>query len=219
LIEEGVEVAISARDEARLRATAYAIGAKAAIPVDLGVAGAGTALVAEARARLGGVDILVTNTGGPPQGSFLSVSERDWAAALQGLWMSAINSIRAALPAMVEQGWGRILLITSLSAKEPIAGLMISNALRPGLVGLTNALSKEVARAGVTVNALMPGYIDTERLAELGIDRDRIAATIPAGRLGTPAELASLATFLASEAAAYVTGQAIACDGGRLGTI
>jgi 3-oxoacyl-[acyl-carrier protein] reductase len=116
---------------------------------------------------------------------------------------------------MQTQRWGRILLITSLSAKEPLPLLTLSNSLRPGLVGLTNSLSKEVAADGVTVNAILPGYIDTERLADLGLDRHELCASIPAGRIGRPSELADLVVFLASQRAAYVTGQAIACDGGR----
>ena len=112
--------------------------------------------------------------------------------------MSAVEAIRAALPPMTQQKWGRILLVTSLSAKEPIPQLTLSNSLRPGLVGLANSLSKEVARDGITVNAIMPGYIDTERLADLGIDKRKLGESIPANRIGQPAELAALVAFLAS---------------------
>jgi 3-oxoacyl-[acyl-carrier protein] reductase len=114
---------------------------------------------------------------------------------------------------------GRVILITSIAAREPVANLMLSNALRAGLHGLVNTLSKEVAADQVTVNALMPGYTLTERLQELQLDEAKLAAQIPARRLGRPQDFAAVAAFLASEAAGYVTGQAIACDGGLLQSI
>jgi 3-oxoacyl-[acyl-carrier protein] reductase len=120
---------------------------------------------------------------------------------------------------MRERRWGRIMIVTSISAREPLPSLVISNALRPGLHGLVNSLSREVAGDGVTVNAIMPGYTLTERLQELGIDQNKVGSQIPAGRLGRAEEFGALATFLASEQAAYVCGQAIACDGGFLRSI
>jgi 3-oxoacyl-[acyl-carrier protein] reductase len=117
---------------------------------------------------------------------------------------------------MKEQKWGRIILSTSTSAKEPIAGLTISNAMRAGLLGLMKTLSLEVASSHVTVNAILPGYTDTEHLASLKIPDSVFNQLIPMHRLGRPDELASLALFLGSEVAAYITGQAIACDGGAL---
>lgn len=108
------------------------------------------------------------------------------------------------------------MIVTSISAREPLPSLMISNALRPGLHGLVSSLSREVAGDGVTVNAIMHGYTATERLQDLGIDDAKVASQIPARRLGRPEEFAALATFLASESAAYICGQAIACDGGFL---
>ena len=215
LIAEGVQVAISARGQERLERTAAEIGAAAALPIDLDQPGAAIELVQAAQRDLGGLDILVTNTGGPPKGRFLHVTTEQWQQGFQGLWLSAVEAIRAALPHMQTQRWGRLLLVTSLSAKEPIPLLTVSNSLRPGLVGLANSLSKEVAADNVTVNALLPGYIDTERLADLGLDRAELAASIPAQRIGSPAELGALAAFLASDHAGYITGQAIACDGGR----
>ncbi len=215
LIAEGAKVAISARGQERLERTAAEIGAAAALKIDLDQPGAAIELVQAAQQRLGGLDILVTNTGGPPKGRFLHVTTEQWRQGFQGLWLSAVEAIRAALPHMQTQRWGRVLLVTSLSAKEPIPLLTVSNSLRPGLVGLANSLSKEVAADNVTVNALLPGYIDTERLADLGLDRTELAHSIPAHRIGSPAELGALAAFLASDHAGYITGQAIACDGGR----
>jgi 3-oxoacyl-[acyl-carrier protein] reductase len=117
---------------------------------------------------------------------------------------------------MQERKWGRILLVTSAAAREPMAGLTISNGLRAGLLGLTKSISNEVAGFGVTINALLPGYTRTERLIELNIPEEKITQHIPAGRLGEPEEFAALATFLASERAGYISGQMIAVDGGYL---
>ncbi len=215
LTDEGCRVAICARPGARLEATAAELGAEA-IAVDLTEPGAGAQLIQTAVERLGSVDILVTNAGGPPRGDFMSVSNAMWQASFQSLWLAAVDAIRAALPGMRERSWGRVLMITSGTCKEPIADLTISNALRPGLMALANSLSREVAADGVTVNVVMPGSINTERLAELGIDKAKAARAIPAGRLGAPEEFAAMCAFLASDPARYITGQALACDGGRL---
>jgi len=215
LIAEGAKVAVAARPGKRLEDTAAELGAHA-IGVDLSVPGAGAELVKTATEQLGGVDILVTNAGGPPRGGFMDVTNEMWQSAFQSLWLAAVDSIRAALPAMRENKWGRILLITSSTCKEPIADLTISNAIRPGLMALANSLSREVASDGVTVNVVMPGTINTERLAELGINKEQIARAIPAGRLGEPDEFAAMCAFLASDPARYITGQALACDGGRM---
>jgi len=123
------------------------------------------------------------------------------------------------LPPMRAQKWGRIIVVTSVTAREPIPALAVSNVLRPGLHGLINTLSKEVASDGVTLNALMPGYALTERIVEVGFDQAKLAEQIPAGRLGKPEEIGALAAFLASDSAAYITGQAIAVDGGLLRSI
>ncbi len=218
LSREGVKVMVSARESERLTDAAAAVNG-IAIPADFAQRGAVSSLVAAALQLLGRVDILVVNSGGPPATTFENTAEAVWREYHEMLWMSAVDSIRVALPAMRLNGWGRILLISSISAREPLPRLVVSSALRAGLHGLVNALSKEVAAAGITVNAVMPGYILTERLAEVSSDRDAITAKIPAGRIGAPEELASLVAFLASENAAYVTGQAIACDGGLLNSI
>jgi 3-oxoacyl-[acyl-carrier protein] reductase len=216
LVAEGARVAICARNKARVEAAARELGARVALPCDLSVPGAATALVDSARQRLGGVDILVTNTGGPPKGRFDAISNEMWQEGFQSLWLAAVDAIRAALPEMRKQRWGRILLVTSTAAKEPIPGLSVSNGLRAGLLGLVKSLAPEVAEEGVTVNALLPGYTATQRIAELGIPEEELAEHIPARRLGRPEELGAMAAFLASEQAGYVTGQAIAVDGGYL---
>ena len=133
--------------------------------------------------------------------------------------MSSVGAIRAALPGMRTRRWGRVIVVTSVAAREPVSKLMLSNSLRAGLHGLVNALSREVAGDGVTVNALMPGYTRTERLADLHLDEARLAAQIPAGRLGRAEDFGAVAAFLASESAGYITGQALAVDGGLLQSI
>ena len=215
---EGAGVAICARDAARIEAAAKEIGA-VGFSADLSAPGGAEAALKQATEKLGGIDILVVNTGGPPAGTFDAISDDAWRHAFEGLWMSSVQLIRGCLPGMRERGFGRILIVTSISAREPLANLMISNALRPGLHGLVNALSREVAADGITVNALMPGYTLTERIREIGADVEAIAKDIPAGRIGQPEEFAALAAFLASERAGYICGQAIAVDGGYLRSI
>jgi 3-oxoacyl-[acyl-carrier protein] reductase len=218
LVAEGALVAVCARDAKRIAAVAAELGVEGLV-CDLSVAGAAAAAVAESERRLGGIDVLVVNTGGPPATGFDGISDELWRSAFEGLWMSAVGAIRAALPGMRARRHGRVIVVTSVAAKEPVPNLMLSNSLRAGLHGFVNALSKEVAPDQVTVNALMPGYQLTERLVELNIDEAASAAAIPARRIGTPADFASVAAFLASEQANYVTGQAIAVDGGVLQSI
>jgi len=218
LVVEGARVAICARSAERLTATAAELGVEGII-TDLSAPGAAATVVRESELRLGQLDVLVVNTGGPPTGLFADLSDSVWQAAFEGLWMSSVGAIRAAIPAMRKRRWGRVIVITSIAAREPVANLMLSNSLRAGLHGLVNALSREVSPDQVTVNALMPGYTLTERLQELKLDLAQLAAQIPARRLGRPQDLAAVAVFLASEQASYVTGQAIACDGGLLQSI
>lgn len=214
LVREGARVAICSRSEERIRAAAANMGAALGVAADLSQPGAPRAVVEQVREALGGVDILVVNTGGPPKGGILEVTDAQWQEGFQSLWMGAVEGIRAVLPAMKEQRWGRIILITSSSAREPMSLLTISTGLRAGLMGLTKIVSNEVAEHGVTLNAVLPGYHATERLKELGIPEERITSQIPAKRLGRPEELGALVAFLASERAAYITGQSIVADGG-----
>ena len=214
LTKEGVRVAVAARSRDKLEATRKEIGAELAIVADVSKSGDSRRAIDEATRVLGGVDILVLNTGGPPKAPFQEVTPVQWQEGFHSLWMSAVEGAQAVLPQMRERKWGRILLITSAAAKQPIAGLTISNGLRAGLLGLANSLSKEVGRDGVTVNVLLPGHTMTERLKALGIDEAKISAEIPVGRIGKPEEFGATAAFLASENAAFITGQAIAIDGG-----
>jgi 3-oxoacyl-[acyl-carrier protein] reductase len=218
LVAEGARVAICARDEERTLSTAAQIGAEGLV-CDLSAPGAAEALVRRAQSVLGGLDVLVVNTGGPPAGRFADLTDLAWHGAFEQLWMSTVGAIRAALPDMQARRSGRVIVVTSIAASEPVPNLMLSNSLRAGLHGLVNSLSKEVAADQVTVNALMPGYTLTERLEELHLDEAQLAGQIPARRLGRSQEFAAAAAFLASEQAGYITGQAISCDGGLLQSI
>jgi 3-oxoacyl-[acyl-carrier protein] reductase len=218
LVAEGARVAICARDPERLASTAAELGAEGLV-CDLSTPGAADALVRKAQSLLGHLDVLVVNTGGPPSGRFGDLSDIAWHTAFEQLWMSSVGAIRAALPDMRARRSGRVIVITSIAAREPVPNLTLSNALRAGLHGLVNTLSKEVAGDQVTVNALMPGYTLTERLEELHLDEAKLAEQIPARRLGRSQDFAALAAFLASDQAGYITGQAIACDGGLLQSI
>ena len=214
--EEGAKVAICSRDQKRIEEAARKIPGSIPLIADLSHKGDGARIVREVVQQWGGIDILITNSGGPTKGVFLKISVEDWEKGFRDLWLGALESIHEALPHMQKQKWGRILLSTSTAAKEPIFSLTISNALRSGLLGLMKTLSMEIARDSITVNALLPGYTKTNRLAELGSSETELTQTIPIGRLGKPEEYAALAAFLGSEKAAYITGQAIACDGGLI---
>jgi 3-oxoacyl-[acyl-carrier protein] reductase len=183
-------------------------------------------VVEATRAAFGGIDILVTNTGGPPSGPFASHDLATWRRAYESLLESVIELTGLVLPDMQAQRWGRIVNVTSISVKQPVEGLILSNTLRAGVTGFARTVANEVASQGITVNCVLPGYTRTERLGELataGAERsgkspDEIfagwEAQTPAGRLGEPHELAALATFLASERAGFITGQSVAVDGG-----
>lgn len=218
LVAEGARVAICARNPATITQAAREIGATPLV-CDLDKPGAATQLVKDATAALGAPDIVVVNTGGPPTAPFDQITIEQWRAAFDSLFMSAIEIVNAVLPTMRGNGWGRILFVTSIAAKEPINRFALSNSLRAGIHGLINTLSKEEAANGITVNALLPGYTMTERLADAKLDLEQVSKTIPARRIGRPDEFAALAAFLASERASYITGQAVACDGGALWSI
>jgi 3-oxoacyl-[acyl-carrier protein] reductase len=214
LVREKARVAICSRSEERIRAAAANMGAALGVAADLSKPGAPKAVVEQVVQSLGGVDVLVVNTGGPPKGSLMELTDAQWQEGFQSLWLGAVEAIRAVVPGMKERRWGRIILITSSTAREPMPGLTISTGLRAGLMGLTKIFSGEVAEHGITLNSVLPGYHATERLKELGIPEDRITSQIPARRLGRPEELGALVAFLASEQAAYITGQSLVADGG-----
>lgn len=178
------------------------------------------ALPGEVAEALGAVEILVTNTGGPPPGATLDFDIAQWEAAYRSLVLAPLALVTAALPAMRERGWGRIVNVGSTSTLEPIPGLALSNAHRMGTVGLLKTLAGEVAADGVTVNTVATGMFATDRLADAGgcfdAAEQRAADVVPAGRLGLPEEYGELVAFLASERAAYLTGTVIPLDGGML---
>ena len=218
---EGAHVAICARDPVALDQTAGEIDRQTlAIAGDLALPGEPARVVEACLECFGRLDILVSNTGGPPAATFDRLRQEDWDAAVRLLLTSAVELSRSALPSMRENRWGRILAVTSITAREPIANLMLSNALRPAVAGFAHALAREVARDGITVNTILPGFTRTDRMVELGqSDPAAVAASeaeIPLGRLGEPEEFAALAAFLVSERASYITGSSFAVDGGWL---
>jgi 3-oxoacyl-[acyl-carrier protein] reductase len=216
LIAEGVDVAICARAEDRLARTAREIGAGLYFTCDLAVAGSARELVDKILGAWGSLDILVCNTGGPERSFFVDTPAEHWHSGFQSLWMSVVESSQAALGSMIRNEWGRIVLLTSVTGKEAQPGLTIASALRTGLHGLTRIMSNEISAHGVTVNAVLPGFIQTERLKAMAIPVERISGAVPARRLGEPSEIGDLVAFLASKRASNITGQLIACDGGIL---
>ncbi len=176
--------------------------------------------------ELGSIDILVNNCGGPPSGYFTEFSDRQWQNSIDQVLMSAVRFIRLALPDMISNEWGRIINITSITVKQPIDNLVLSNSLRTGVIGLAKTLSTEYAKYNITVNNIAPGYTLTNRLYDLAVARAKkeklsheeiltaMAKDTPANRLGAPEEIASAALFLASKKASYITGVTLSVDGG-----
>jgi 3-oxoacyl-[acyl-carrier protein] reductase len=229
LAAEGTAVAICSRDPERLAAAARELGPEVlAVPADLAVAGEPTRAVDAVVERFGKLDVLVTNTGGPPAATHDTLSLQDWDRATALLLRSTVELATAALPGMKQRRWGRILAVTSIAVKQPVDNLILSNSLRAAVTGYAKTLAREVAPHGITVNTILPGYTATERVTVLnradaereGIPpeevRARLEASIPLGRLAEPEEFAALAAFLASERAGYITGGAYAVDGGWL---
>jgi 3-oxoacyl-[acyl-carrier protein] reductase len=231
LAREGATVVLCARGADRLAAAADEIRAATGaevlpIAADLTDPAHILHLADETLRRYGRVDILVTNNGGPPAGYFDDFDDQAWLAAHQGTLLSAVRLIRAVLPAMRAQQWGRIVNITSVAVKQPIDNLLLSNVYRPGVVGLAKTLAAQVATEGITVNNVAPGYTRTDRVLELTQARAaeqgkmveealaETTASYPMKRMGEPEELAALVAFLASERASYITGTTIQVDGG-----
>lgn len=234
LAAEGCHVAISDRDQDVLSEAEQSVrSVRADVRVmacsaDLSQAEAITDLAENVRATLGPIDILITNSGGPPAGLFDDADDAKWEAAFQLTFLSAARLIRCVLPEMRERHWGRIVNFTSRALKEPIPNLIISNAVRLAVGGMAKTLAAEVAPYGITVNNLLPGPTATDRQMELvriqaqraSVSDDEmlreIVRQIPMGRLARPDEQAAAAVFLASEAASYITGVSLLVDGGAV---
>jgi 3-oxoacyl-[acyl-carrier protein] reductase len=224
LAREGACVGISSRSADALEEAAAAVeGEVRAFPADTADLERMRSLPGEVAAALGPVEILVTNTGGPPSGSALENSPQEWEEAFRSLVLAPRALIEAVLPGMRERGWGRIVNVSSSSIREPIPGLTLSNANRMAALGLLKTLADEVAGDGITVNTVATGMFATERLADLhgSLEQAEAAAKerIPIGRLGRPAEYGDLVAFLCSERAAYLTGAVIPLDGGLLRSV
>ncbi len=212
LADEGARVFISSRDPAAIEATGKAIKAAGWVAADVSKEGEPENLVDLAVQKLGGLDILVVNAGGPPPGTFQTTALESWEPAIQLTLMSAVRLVKASLSALRKSGQGRIVFITSISVRQPIPSLVLSNSLRAGVTGLAKTLSREVAPDGITVNCLAPDGILTDRIRELKLS----AANSPMGRFGDPSEFAAACAFLCSKQAGYITGQTLGVDGGSL---
>lgn len=233
LAREGARVAICARDGAALKSTADDIASRTgseilAIPGDVSKARDIEDVVKETVRYFGKLHILVTNAGGPQAGYFQDFDDKQWLEAVNLTLMSAVRLIRAAVPHMQKEGWGRIINITSTSVREPIDSVILSNSLRSAVHGLAKTLANQLAEYGITVNNVMPGMIHTDRVEQLaGFQANQsgrskaevlaeFARPVPLGRIGQPPEFGAVVAFLASEQAAYVNGVSLPVDGGRI---
>lgn len=229
LAAEGARVAICSRDPSAVRAAAGDLAAATGaevfpIAADVATAEGAFGFVAEAAAAFGGLQVLVANAGGPPPGPVVSFSDDDWLEALNLNFLSAVRMTRAALPHLRSGPWGRIVAITSFVVRQPFRDLGLSNAARAATTGFAKTLAAEIARDGITVNCVLPGYTATNRLVQLagaqpGAAPDDpafapMAARIPLGRIGRPEEIAAVVAFLCSARASYVNGVSLQVDGG-----
>ena len=231
LAQEGARIVICSRNKRAIAETASELrkATKAhviSVAADVSKLSDLNMLVATAKRNFGTVHILVNNAGGPPHGDVLSLPDKEWRNGVDLTLMSAIRLTRLVLPMMISQRWGRVITITSITAKQPINELLVSSTLRPGILGLTKVLSNQFAHAEITINAVCPGYILTDRQNTLMAARALKAQTtvkeyftdmtkdIPAGRLGRPEEVGHVIAFLASAQASYVNGANLLIDGG-----
>ena len=231
LAAEGVDLVLCARGEGALRETAEHIRRSSKVRVvdvvaDVADPADVSRVVDAAMREFGRVDILVTNSGGPPAGPFESHGSAAWETAVRNTLASVVNLTRAVLPGMKERRWGRIINITSIAVKQPVDNLILSNSLRAAVTGFARTLANEVAPHGITVNNVMPGYTRTQRVEELAEKNASLKKTsasaeravwesqIPMGRLGEPREFGAMVAFLASDRASYTTGASIPVDGG-----
>jgi len=224
LIGEGAEVFISSRDATAIESTAKQIRAAGWSAADVSKPGDPEALVSAAVARLPSLDVLVVNAGGPPPGTFQSTPLESWEIAFHLTLMSAVRLVRAGLPHLKKSDQGRIVFITSISVRQPLPNIALSNAMRGAVTGLAKTLSRELTRDRITVNCLAPDAILTDRTRQIaaasGVDADewikQQAAAAPMGRFGDPAEFGAACAFLCSKQAGYITGQTLGVDGGSL---
>jgi 3-oxoacyl-[acyl-carrier protein] reductase len=216
LAGEGARVAICGRDKDRIERAAGSVpGGAVALVADVSAPEGAAGFVRQASESLGGLDILVTNAGGPPAGSFATTDLGAYQAALNLNLMSVVAMCHAAVPGMRAQRWGRVVAITSISVRQPIPTLILSNTARAGATAFLKTLATEVAPDGVTVNSVQPGYHATDRLRALRGDAvSELAEEVPARVLGDPADFGAVVTFLCSDLARFITGAAIPVDGG-----
>ncbi|MDQ4149170.1 MAG: SDR family oxidoreductase [Actinomycetota bacterium] len=229
LAQEGARVAICSRSRGDSERAASAIASATGVDVegfeaDVATAAGAESFVSAAAERFGGLQVLVTNAGGPPAGPVTDFDDDDWMKAIDLNLMSAVRMVRAALPHLQANPWSRVLLITSTAVKQPIANLGLSNSVRAATTGFAKTLAGEVGAAGTTVNCILPGLILTDRLRSLagappdaGPDHPalaEIARRSPLGRVGTPEEFASVAAFFCSSRSSFVHGVSLQVDGG-----
>lgn len=216
LAEDGVQVAISGRDPEKLAAAAASIGGDViTIEADVSTPAGGRAFVEAAMAQLGQVDILVTNAGGPPPGTFINTDLDNYQTAIDMNCLSMIEMCRVAIPDMRERGWGRVCAITSIGVKQPIDFLMASSVARAGLTSFLKITAREIAADGVTVNSCQPGTHWTDRVAKIVPNEEAAAASIPARITGDPYHFGQAVAYLCSEQARFITGTGLLIDGGQ----
>lgn len=231
LMLEGCDVVINGRNPEKLKEAAQRLAGEAGtkvvpLPGDVTDPALADGLISDTVTNLGGIDLLVTNAGGPPAGAFESFDDETWQHAVELSFLSHVRFIRAALPHLRQSDAASVLTVTSVSVKQPISNLILSNSIRLATIGLTKSLALELGPEGIRINSILPGWTETERVYQLldhraqtngtSIEEEmqKQMANCPLGRMATPEEFANVAVFLLSPAAGYVTGTMLAVDGG-----